>query len=241
VRTDSYDAEGKITAVRNVGTIRSEQIITTLEAFQGTIEQVPPMFSALKRQGQRLYTLARQGIDVERRSRQVQIFQLRLLERTGDTLLLEVECSTGTYIRVLADDIGGRLGCGAHLTALVRTAIGPFRREGALALSDLDEAVRQGQWHQHVIPLASAVGAFPAIVIRAGAGEALTHGVSPTRQGISRIVGRLAVGETVAILSEDGGLLAMGVSAIDAAELDAAPLETPVVRLKRVLSGDGRH
>lgn len=120
--------------------------MTTLEAFQGTIDQVPPMFSALKRQGQRLYTLARQGIDVERRPRQVQIFQLHLLELAADTMILEVECSTGTYIRVLADDIGGRLGCGAHLTALVRTAIGPFRREGALALSALDEAVCQGQW-----------------------------------------------------------------------------------------------
>lgn len=241
VRTDSYDAEGKVVEVRTVGTIGHEQIMTTLEAFQGTIDQVPPMFSALKRQGQRLYTLARQGIDVERRPRQVQIFQLHLLELAADTMILEVECSTGTYIRVLADDIGGRLGCGAHLTALVRTAIGPFRREGALALSALDEAVCQGQWHQHVISLASAVDAFPAIVVTAAAAEASAHGMSPTRQGISRIVGRLAVGGTVAILGEDGGLLAMGVSTVDAAELDAVPVGTPAVRLKRVLSGDGRR
>jgi tRNA pseudouridine55 synthase len=241
VRTDSYDAEGKVIEVRNVDTIGPEQIMTVLEAFQGTIEQVPPMFSALKMQGQRLYTLARQGVEVERSPRQVQIFQLRLLERAADTLILEVECSTGTYIRVLANDIGERLGCGAHLSALVRTAIGPFRREDALALSDLDEAVRQGQWPQHVISLASAVDAFPAIVVRPAAAEALTHGVSPTKQGIAQMVGRLAAGETVAILGEDGGLLAMGVSTIDAAALDAVPSETPAVRLKRVFSGDGRR
>ena len=126
VRTDTCDAAGKVVEVRPVHAMSQGQVEAVLGSFRGTIEQIPPMFSALKQQGQRLYTLARQGIDVDRQPRRVQIYRLVVLEFTGATLRLEVECSSGTYIRVLADDIGLRLGCGAHLSALVRTATGPF-------------------------------------------------------------------------------------------------------------------
>ena len=126
VRTDTYDAAGKVVGVCPVREMSQGEVEAVLAGFRGAIEQIPPMFSALKQQGRRLYTLARQGIDVERQPRRVQIFRLALLELSAATLSLEVECSSGTYIRVLADDIGTRLGCGAHLSALVRTATGPF-------------------------------------------------------------------------------------------------------------------
>jgi tRNA pseudouridine55 synthase len=234
-RTDSYDGAGKVVEVRAVGEIGRERVEAVLASFRGTIEQIPPMFSALKRQGQRLYTLARQGIDVERQPRRVQIFRLILLEQTTGALRVEVECSSGTYIRVLADDIGTRLGCGAHLSQLVRTAIGPFTLEGALGLSSLEEAARQGYWHRHVMALSTAVKAFPAVVMTATAVRALANGIPPTREGICRMIGTFAAGETVAMLGQDGALLAMGSPTFASTELDTVPASAPAVRLRRVL------
>jgi tRNA pseudouridine55 synthase len=239
MRTDSYDGAGQVVEVRAVGELGRERVEAVLGSFRGAIEQIPPMFSALKRQGQRLYTLARQGMDVERQPRRVSIFQLTLIEQTADTLRVEVECSSGTYIRVLANDIGARLGCGAHLTELVRTAIGPFRLQGALTLPALEEAVRQGHWHRHVIALAAAVEAFPALVLTPAAARALAYGIAPTRQGICRMIGTFAVGETVAILGQDQALLAMGAPTCGSAELAALPADAPAIRLRRVLIEGG--
>jgi tRNA pseudouridine55 synthase len=240
IRTDSYDAAGKVVAVRPVNEPRRDLVEVVLERFRGEIEQVPPMFSALKRQGQRLYTLARQGIDVERQPRQVQIFRLALLDLSAGTLRVEVECSSGTYIRVLADDIGAQLGCGAHLSELVRTAVGPFTLDGALTLSALEEAVRQGHWHQYIHALSAAVRGFPSIVITRAAVSALANGMAPVRQGISELIGTFAAGETVAILDQNGVLLAMASPLFSSTALDTAPSGAPVLSLRRVLIAGGR-
>ncbi len=241
IRTDSYDAAGKVVEVRTVDEVGPDTVEAVLGSFRGPIEQVPPMFSALKQQGRRLYTMARQGIDVERQPRRVQIFQLTLLERAAETLSLEVECSSGTYIRVLADDIGARLGCGAHLSTLVRTAIGPFTLEGALTLPAFEEAVRQGTWQRHVMALSALVEAFPALVVTSAAARALANGIPPTRQGICRIIGTFAAGATVAILGQDEALLAMGAPTFASTEPDAVPVDAPAVRLRRVLSEERRR
>jgi tRNA pseudouridine55 synthase len=241
IRTDSHDAAGKVIDVRAVRDLRASEVETVLETFRGTIEQRPPMFSALKWQGQRLYTLARQGIDVVRQPRQVQIFRLHLLDLGVETVHLEVECSSGTYIRVLADDIGARLGCGAHLTALVRTAIGPFTREGAIALGAFEEAVRQHRWREHLVSLSAAVEAFPALMVTAAAAKALAHGVPPSRQSICHISGSFAAGESVAIVGEDGALLAMGSPMVGADELGTVAADQIVVKLRRVLTAGSQR
>jgi tRNA pseudouridine55 synthase len=235
-RTDTFDAAGKVVEVRPVHEIGQADVEAVLSSFQGVIEQIPPMFSALKQQGQRLYTLARQGIDVERRPRRVQIFRLALVDITAATLRLEVECSSGTYIRVLADDIGARLGCGAHVSALVRTAIGPFTLAQALPLSALEDAVRQGDWLRHVLALSMAVAAFPALILSAAAARRLAHGVAPTPPGIVRQVGTFEAADTVALLGPDEALRAMGSALCSTAQLPDMPQSAPVVRLRRVLS-----
>jgi tRNA pseudouridine55 synthase len=240
IRTDSYDAAGKVVEVRPLNALGRDRVEAVLAGFRGAIEQVPPMFSALKRQGRRLYTLARQGVDVERQPRRVQIFRLDLLDLTPGTLRVEVECSSGTYIRVLADDIGTQLGCGAHLSELVRTAIGPFTLEGALTLPALEEAVRQGDWHQHLQPLSAAVKGFPSIVITGAAARALAHGTAPTRQGVCELIGSFGAGETVAIVDQHGALLAMASPLFSATALDAVAAGTPILSLRRVLIAGGR-
>lgn len=144
VTTDSGDAEGQVVATAAVD-VTEQAIFDLLPRFTGDIQQVPPMHSALKRDGRPLYELARQGIEVERQARAVTIHRIEVLAFAGDHLRLRVACSKGTYIRVLAADIGAALGCGAHLAALRRTAVGDLDLANAVTLASLealDEAER---------------------------------------------------------------------------------------------------
>lgn len=144
ITTDTADAEGSVLAERPVNANR-EDVIAVLPLFQGQIEQIPPMYSALKRDGKPLYAYAREGIEVERAPRSVQVYQIRLLEWHGEAFVFEVHCSKGTYVRTLAADIGEKLGCGAHLTALRRVGIGALdvtQAHTMKALEALDAPVR---------------------------------------------------------------------------------------------------
>jgi tRNA pseudouridine55 synthase len=237
VRTDTRDAAGKTVAIRPVSGVSSADVQMVLAGFEGAIEQIPPMHSAVRRQGQRLYTLARQGIEVDRQARPVQIFRLALLGLTADTVSLEVECSAGTYIRVLADDIGQRLGCGAHLTELIRLAIGPFTLSEALTLPAFEEAVQRGRWRHHLISLAGMVHAFPSVVVTPAAAQALRHGIAPTVQELSQCRGTFQRGETVAVLDADGSLLAMASPTFGSTEWTQVAPDVPAARLRRVFVG----
>lgn len=137
VTTDTADAEGQVLMTRPV-MVSAADFEAVLPRFRGDIEQVPPMHSALKRDGKPLYEYARQGIEIERAPRRVTIHDLRLLGFAGDTAEIDVSCSKGTYIRTLAADIGEVLGCGAHLTALRRTRIGKLSVESAVTLEQIE-------------------------------------------------------------------------------------------------------
>lgn len=147
VETDTYDAAGAVVERRDVPALAPSDIEAVLDEFRGDILQVPPMYSALKRGGQPLYKLARKGETVEREARRVRISELELLSVALPEIRLRVVCSKGTYIRSLAHDIGERLECGGHLSALTRTRSGPFRVEDALSLSEIetepDEALKR--------------------------------------------------------------------------------------------------
>lgn len=137
VTTDSGDAEGRVVATAPVE-VTWARVLEVLPRFSGDIQQVPPMHSALKRDGRPLYELARKGIEVEREPRAVSIHAIECLAFEGGSVTLRVSCSKGTYIRVLAADIGQALGCGAHLIALRRTRVGDLDLNGALTLTALD-------------------------------------------------------------------------------------------------------
>ena len=136
VTTDTADAQGKVLEVRPVSVSEAE-LEAALARFRGAIMQLPPMHSALKRDGKPLYAYARRGIEVERSPRPVNITRLQLLEFSGTGLILRVDCSKGTYVRTLAADIGAALGCGAHLAALRRTRIGSLQVAAAITLEQL--------------------------------------------------------------------------------------------------------
>jgi tRNA pseudouridine55 synthase len=137
VRTSTGDIEGEAIEVRPV-VVTSAQVDTAISSFRGEIAQVPPMHSALKRDGQPLYVLARKGIEVERAPRRVTIHELRVLEFAGDRLRFFARCSKGTYVRTLAEDIGAALGCGAHLLALRRVLVGSLSVNDALTIEALE-------------------------------------------------------------------------------------------------------
>jgi len=140
VETDTQDAEGAVVARRDASGVTRRDVERALEGFVGGIEQVPPMVSALKRGGTPLYVLARRGEVVEREARAVRVDRFRMLSFEPPEVEFELACSRGTYVRTLAADVGGRLGCGAHLSALVRTRVGPFGVEQALSLEEVGAA-----------------------------------------------------------------------------------------------------
>ena len=144
IRTATGDAAGEVLETRPVPAIDRERLEGVLREFRGEIQQVPPMFSALKHQGQRLYDLAYQGIEVERQPRPVVIHQLDLVALEADRFTVDIACSKGTYIRTLAEDIGERLGCGAHVETLRRSGAGPFGDSEMLTLEALQSAAGRG-------------------------------------------------------------------------------------------------
>lgn len=143
-RTATGDAEGEVLE-RSAVDVDASRLAMALEGFRGAIEQVPPMYSALKHQGRPLYELARKGQSVERKPRLVSIFRLDLVRLLGSECILDVLCSKGTYIRTLAEDIGAALGCGAHLSGLQRTQVGPFGLEQSCSMERLEQTTESGR------------------------------------------------------------------------------------------------
>ncbi|OJZ17966.1 MAG: tRNA pseudouridine(55) synthase TruB [Thiobacillus sp. 65-29] len=174
ITTTTGDPEGDVTATRDVNASRAD-IEAVLPRFTGEIEQIPPMHSALKHQGRPLYEYARAGIDIERPPRKVTIRSIELLECAPPRVVLDVRCSAGTYIRTLAQDIGAALGCGAHLTALTRTAAGGFALDAAHTLDELaalDIPARQTL----LLPPDCLVAHLPAVRLDETAAAALLQG-----------------------------------------------------------------
>ena len=137
--TTTGDAEGEILERIAVDRYSDETLETALDQFRGDIEQVPSMYSAIKVNGQPLYKLARRGIEIERKSRNITILNLDLVENQGTDLVLDIHCTKGTYVRTLAEDLGKVLGCGAHISALRRTGSGPFKIEQTTTFEQLEE------------------------------------------------------------------------------------------------------
>ncbi|MDO9309692.1 MAG: tRNA pseudouridine(55) synthase TruB, partial [Deltaproteobacteria bacterium] len=156
--TDTLDITGQVLSERDYTFVSREMLLDTFAKFTGTISQIPPMFSAIKQNGQPLYKLARQGQQVERAARQIEIHSLELLSFESPFVSFRVTCSRGSYIRTLADDIGVMLGCGACLKELRRTASGPFMMQNAVTLDQLENASREGNLEEYCISPYAALG-----------------------------------------------------------------------------------
>ena len=174
VTTDSGDAEGQVTGTFTVN-VSEADILAVLPQFTGAISQIPPMHSALKRDGRPLYELARQGIEVEREARAITIYAIEVLGFSGDSLRLRVKCSKGTYIRVLAADIGQALGCGAHLTGLRRTEVADLTLANAMTLADL-EVMSEEARIAVLQPVDALLQSLPSLTLAGEAEQRFRHG-----------------------------------------------------------------
>ncbi len=174
--TDTYDAEGQVTHSGGRIDFRQEEIEAVLASFVGPIQQVPPLYSALKRDGQALHRLARRGEAVTLEPRPVEIDEIVLLDWTPPAIICEVACSPGTYIRSLAHDLGQRLGSWAHLAALVRLRSGRFTLEEAVSLERLEEAFQHGQEGDYLLPMDEALLDWPAMVLGGEEAQRISQG-----------------------------------------------------------------
>ncbi len=201
------DREGEILQRRPVPALSAAGVAAVLDSFLGEQQQVPPMYSALKRDGRPLYEYARAGVELERAARRIHIHALRLLTLREDGLVVEVHCSKGTYVRTLAEDIGEKLGCGAHLAALRRTRAGPFSLDDAYPIERFD-AGEPASFDALLLPLDGALVDFPQVTLDAAGVFAVSRGqrigpVSGAPVGLCRLY------------APDGSFLGIGEGACD--------------------------
>ncbi len=163
--TDTQDVTGTVLEEHEV-TVDEEQAVEAIRSFVGAYEQIPPMYSALKVNGKRLYELARAGKEVERKGRPVEIHSIEILSVSLPEITFRVACSKGTYIRTLCHDIGQKLGCGGTMKSLKRTRVGIFTIDGALKLSQLEELAEQGRLEEKVIPVEAMFTELPALTVK---------------------------------------------------------------------------
>ena len=176
VTTTTGDQEGEVISKKEA-VFKEAQLKETLQKFIGDITQVPPMYSALKFEGRPLYEYARQGIEIERKSRQITIYDIGLMEFQGSVMTIEVSCSKGTYIRTLAEDIGHALGCGAHLKGLERTQTGNFQLTEALTIEAL-EAMDSISREKVLLPIDALLEGLPSIELTSAETELIKKGQS---------------------------------------------------------------
>jgi len=184
ITTDTLDATGTPVSQADPSNIDRQQVEEALTAFVGEIDQVPPMFSALKHGGEPLYRYARAQRQVERQARRVTIHRLQLLTFQPPLATIEVECGKGTYIRALAHDLGQRLGCGAHLAALARLKVGPFTLDDACSLPELEAAFQEGRWQSLLHPADAALLSWPAVTLSEAQERAVRFGQSLTADSL---------------------------------------------------------
>lgn len=175
--TDTLDITGKVLETRPVSAAKQD-VEHTLASFVGEISQLPPMYSAISVNGQRLYDLARQGIEVERQARTVTIYSAEMLDadENANEYKISVACSSGTYIRTLIDDIGKKLGCGAVMTALRRTRANGFSVSDAVTVEKLDEAAQNGTLDNLLIPVEKALDIYPSVQVTEAQAKRFSNG-----------------------------------------------------------------
>ena len=207
--TSTGDAEGEVLSESPVE-INPAQVDSVLVQFTGTIEQIPPMYSAVKHKGQRLYHLARNGKEVERVARAVEIYSLELVDFNDDQLELDVHCSKGTYIRTLVEDIGKALGCGAFVAQLERTGVHPFMQRACHTLEQLEELADEGLENLDgcLLPVNSALADMPELIID-------TNAVDLLKQGQVVQVANAPTSEMLSLIAESGQFIGVGKVLVD--------------------------
>jgi tRNA pseudouridine55 synthase len=207
VSTDTMDVAGQVAQERDVSGLTRQMVESALQGFLGTIAQTPPMYSALKHEGQRLYELARRGEETPRKARMVEVTRFDLLDWSPPSATFVVECGRGTYVRSLVHDLGEALGCGAHVTMLTRTRSGPFTADDAVTLEQLEAEGKDGTWPALLHPADSVLLDMPAAIVLKPMASAICQGQQVPLAADLRVT--LQHGQLCRVYTEDGEFIAI--------------------------------
>lgn len=236
ISTDTHDAVGSVIAEQPAPLLTSAELELAVQRFRGPILQRPPMFSALKYHGKRLYTLARQGIDVERPLRRITVHSLEVTMIAQGSLSFDLTCSTGTYVRTIFHDLGELLGCGAHLASLRRTAIGTLTEDNAVHFDELQQRAANDELEGCVLGIDATLTFLPVCQVHRNAEEALRHGGALPGSALQTLPeGGFERGAVVRLHDDEGRLIAIGEALLNSSQLRGSLLSLPAVRPKRVL------
>ena len=213
ITTDTLDTSGEILTEKPVN-ITKDDLMSVLSHFKGEIEQIPPMYSAIKVNGKKLYEYAREGVEIERKKRRVTIYDIELLDVDFPYFSIRVSCSKGTYIRTLCDDIGRELGCGAAMSELVRTGVGRFLIEDAMSLSEVEEklgdfdsnASDKPEWMMSVDEVFEM---YPKLTVKSEAMKLLFNGNPLQKNMVTNIDGDTSKADVYRVYGDDGEFYAL--------------------------------
>lgn len=227
LRSTTFDAEGiDLSAKREaVPELSEDDIATLLEKFRGRIKQQVPAYSAVQVDGERLYKVARKGGKVELPVRDIEVYDIDLIEYTEPTMKIRLTCSSGTYVRAIANDIGEKLGCGAYLSGLRRTQVGPFRLEDSLTSDELQVYHEDGSLETRLLPIEHVLP-FSAIKVTDEFSELVIQGRTLTGNDIAAIEGSFEAGEHVLLKDAKGVALAVGKAAAGSRDMAEGRAET---------------
>lgn len=233
--TDTQDGTGKVIAQSDPGTITEKQVKEVLGSFEGEQEQVPPMFSAKKKDGIPLYKLARNGITIDRSPVPIHLHWIKFLNKEDDRVTFQVSCSAGTYIRTLCHDVGAQLGCGGHMLHLLRDRVGHFDSETAASLEQLKLAKSRGSLAETIRPVEEALGFMPEISVKRDYVESIAQGISPRKFSLAQWPDTIKRGMTVRVTNGNHRLIAIAESLTDQVTFAELDPQGVAFKLKRVL------
>lgn len=206
--TDTQDISGEVKKECSVEGITQDQVRETILSFVGEYDQIPPMYSALKVNGKKLYELAREGVEIERKPRKIQIYRIEIREINLPEVRFEVWCSKGTYIRTLCNDIGEKLGCGGCMSSLIRTKSGIFTLEESKSLDEIETCVREGRIEEILVPIDAMFPDVPKVFVKEGEEKSVYNGNALTKRQLEENTMPQSQ-ERIRVYQKDGLFLAL--------------------------------
>jgi tRNA pseudouridine55 synthase len=233
--TDTQDATGQVLTTGDTSQITEQQVREVLASFQGEQQQTPPMYSAKKQNGVPLYKLARIGIITERKPVTLQIYSIEFLKKEDNQVVFRVKCSAGTYIRTLCHDVGETLGCGAHMSQLVREQVGQFDVQSSLTIEQLNQAQQDGTLSQKLLETETVLDFLPEIKVTPDYFASIAHGKPLTKSVVMETPEHFRPGMNLRVTGEDGRIAAIVDPMFDQDDFKKLDSRATAFKLKRVL------
>ena len=233
--TDTQDATGRVISTNDPSLINEAQMKQVFQTFVGEQDQVPPMYSAKKKNGIPLYKLARNGINIHRDPVKIIVYSIDFIKKERNQVIFEVRCSSGTYIRTLSHDIGKKLGCCAHMVRLTRTKVGLFSMGSTMTLEELKTAYKEGSLSRKLLHLEEVLNFLPTVRVKEEYLKSISHGVALSKCFLEALPDRFEPGHYFRVLGSNDKILAVVEPVVDQDKLSELSAEDVVFKAKRVL------